>query len=57
MSLDLSELRLPNGSSATLITDGNEGNLSFRQDTVTFTPGWKLELTLKQRGGFVMFCR
>ena len=57
MSLDLSELRLPNGSSATLITDGHEGNLSFRQDTVTFTPGWKLELTLKQRGGFVMFCR
>jgi hypothetical protein len=40
--------------SGTLITDGDGGNLSFRRQSVQLTPGGRLDVTLKPRGGFVI---
>jgi alpha-glucosidase len=44
---------LPRGS-ATVITDGDDGNLSFRRQTVKPAADGKLDLTVKARGGFVI---
>jgi alpha-glucosidase len=52
LTLDLSSLAA--SGSGTLIADSDGGNLSFRQETVTFGSGRKLELTLPPRGGFVV---
>lgn len=52
LQLDLSELGV--NSSATLITDGDGGNLSFRQDTVQLAPGKMLKVSVKPHGGFVI---
>jgi hypothetical protein len=51
LTVDLKDLHLP--SSATLITDGDGGNLSFRQETVQLGHDRKLEVTLAPQGGFV----
>jgi hypothetical protein len=51
LTLDLTDLHVP--SSATLITDGDGGNLSFRQQTVQLGRDRKLEVTLPPQGGFV----
>jgi hypothetical protein len=51
LSLDLSELSVR--GSGTLITDGDDGNLSFRQHQVQLDSGKKLDVTLKPNGGFV----
>ena len=53
LTLDLSELA-GHGGAGTLITDGGDGNLSFRRDWVQLAPGTKLEVTLQSRGGFVL---
>jgi hypothetical protein len=42
------------GDSATLITDGDGGNLSFRQETLDLTTDTKPTITLKPNGGFVL---
>jgi hypothetical protein len=52
LSLDLRELEL--GSSSTLITDGDGGNLSFRNQSVELGADKKFEVTLAPRGGFVL---
>ena len=52
LTLDLRELH--GGRSGTLITDGSEGNLSFRQDKLHLDSKKKLEITLQPRGGFVL---
>ena len=52
LTLDLGELGIR--GPATLITDGDGGNLSFREETVSFAAGQKLEVTLKPHGGFVL---
>jgi hypothetical protein len=51
LSLDLSELSIR--GPGTLITDGEGGNLSFRQEPVQLGAGNKLDVTLKPNGGFV----
>ena len=51
LSLDLSGLSIR--GTGTLITDGEFGNLSFRQDQIQPDPGKKLDVTLKPNGGFV----
>lgn len=51
LSLDLSELSIH--GPGTLITDGDGGNLSFRQKPVQLEAGKKLAVTLKPNGGFV----
>ena len=40
--------------SGTLITDGDAGNLSFRQVPVQLSAGKQLEITLQPHGGFVL---
>jgi hypothetical protein len=50
LTLDLSKLRVRSG---TLITDGDGGNLSFRQETIHLASDKKLEVTLPPHGGFV----
>jgi alpha-glucosidase len=50
LELNLSQFPVTSG---TLITDGDGGNLSFRQEDVKLHNG-KLKLTLKPTGGFVM---
>jgi hypothetical protein len=50
--LNLSELGV--SGSANLITDGEGGNLSFRQRAVRLAPDKKLEVTLAPHGGFVI---
>ena len=52
LSLDLSALSAT--GSGTLITDGDGGNLSFRQEMVKVAPGQKWGLTLPPCGGFVL---
>ncbi|HEU6447182.1 MAG TPA: glycoside hydrolase family 97 catalytic domain-containing protein [Verrucomicrobiae bacterium] len=52
LSLDLSELR--GAKSGTLITDGNGGNLSFKQEKVKIGADRKFEITIESHGGFVM---
>ncbi|HEY5042459.1 MAG TPA: glycoside hydrolase family 97 catalytic domain-containing protein [Verrucomicrobiae bacterium] len=52
LTLDLSGLQT--GKSATLITDGDGGNLSFRRETVSLSSGKKLQVTLQPNGGFVL---
>ena len=44
---------MPRGS-ATVITDGDGGNLSFRKQAVKLAADGKLDLTVKARGGFVI---
>ena len=39
--------------SGTLITDGDGGNLSFRQETIRLPSDKKLEVTLPPHGGLV----
>jgi len=49
------ELSLPQVTGGgTLITDGEEANLSFRSERIQLGPGQKLALRLKGRGGFVI---
>ncbi|MGA2281045.1 MAG: glycoside hydrolase family 97 catalytic domain-containing protein [Verrucomicrobiota bacterium] len=52
LTLDLGEL--PVRSSGTLITDGDGGNLSFRQEKVRLAADGKLKVTLQPQGGFVL---
>jgi alpha-glucosidase len=52
LTLDLSELRT--SQSGTLITDGDGGNLSFREEKINLASGKKLEVTLQSHGGFVL---
>ena len=51
--LDLNLSEIPIRGSGQLITDGEGGNLSFRQSTVQLSPNRKFEVTLKPHGGFV----
>ena len=51
LTLDLKELGVRDG---TLITDGDDGNLSFREQSARLGADKKLEVTLKPRGGFVL---
>ena len=53
LTLDLSGLRVHSGM---LISDGNGGNLSFRQEKIQLPSDRKLVVTLPPRGGFVMVC-
>lgn len=48
------QLRLPVGGPATLITDGDDGNLSFVERRIRASTNEPLELTLQPRGGFVI---
>jgi alpha-glucosidase len=52
LSLDLSAL--PVRGSGRLIADGDGGNLSFRQETISLAASRRLEVTLPPRGGFVL---
>jgi hypothetical protein len=52
VAVNLADLGAEKG--ATLITDGDGGNLSFRQDRVTPDDQGRARLTIKPRGGFVM---
>lgn len=52
LSLDLK--RLANYGSGTLMTDGDGGNLSFRQQHIDLAVMRKLAMSLKPRGGFVL---
>ena len=52
LTLDLTGLAGP--GRGTLITDGDAGNLSFRQVPVQLSSGKKLEITLQPHGGFVL---
>jgi hypothetical protein len=52
LALDLKELG--GAAAGTLITDGEGGNLSFRTERVELGPDQKLDVTLGQRGGFVL---
>lgn len=52
LSLDLSELGLD--GTATLITDGEGGNLSFRQQQYALGGDDRLDVPLKPHGGFVL---
>jgi hypothetical protein len=54
LTLDLHELGLAPGKTGKVITDGDGGNLSFRQDKLTVTVSAKQDVSLKPRGGFVM---
>ncbi|HVS54100.1 MAG TPA: glycoside hydrolase family 97 catalytic domain-containing protein [Opitutaceae bacterium] len=53
LSLDLRELKLRAGGAATLIRDGGEGNLSFREETPKISDAGRLDITLAPHGGFV----
>jgi len=46
--------KLPTRGSVRLITDGDGGNLSFRQEKLLIKAGKKLDVTLKPHGGFVI---
>jgi len=52
LTLDLGEL--PVRGSGMLITDGDGGNLSFRQEKVRLAADGKLKVQLQPRGGFVL---
>lgn len=52
LSLDLSELAT--SGPGTLITDGDGGNLSFREQSIDLVDGKKFDVTLKPQGGFVL---
>ncbi len=51
LTLNLNEI--PVGGSATLITDGAEGNLSFRRETVRLV-NKKVDVSMLPNGGFVL---
>lgn len=55
LNLNLSDV--PIRGSGQLITDGEGGNLSFRQSIVQLSPNRKFEVTLKPHGGFVWFSK
>jgi alpha-glucosidase len=50
LSLD----KLAPAKSFRLITDGDAGNLSFREEKINLSAGKKFEIIIKPRGGFVM---
>jgi hypothetical protein len=52
LTLNLSELSIR--GAGTLITDGDGGNLSFRQETVRPDSDQRLKVTLPPQGGFVL---
>lgn len=52
LTLDLN--RLATYGKGTLITDGDGGNLSFREQQIDLASSPRLELTLRPRGGFVV---
>ncbi|MDW7979205.1 MAG: glycoside hydrolase family 97 catalytic domain-containing protein [Verrucomicrobiales bacterium] len=52
LTLNLAELNAR--GPATLITDGDAGNLSFKRETLELPPSKTVEVTLKPQGGFVM---
>jgi len=52
LTLDLGALHVSGNGS--LITDGDGGNLSFRNETLRLSANKKLALTLPPRGGFVL---
>jgi alpha-glucosidase len=52
VALDLSRLRAR--GTATLIGDGDGGNLSFRRETLKIAPNQPIDLLLPPHGGFVM---
>jgi hypothetical protein len=52
LALDLNGLAVR--GAGTLITDGDAGNLSFRQIPVQLSSGKQLEITLQPHGGFVL---
>jgi len=52
LTLDLGQLSVR--GSGTLITDGEGGNLSFRQEEVHLAADGKLKVSLQPRGGFVL---
>jgi hypothetical protein len=52
LTLDLSRLSVK--GRGMLITDGDGGNLSFRQEAVLLEGGKKLSVSLKPHGGFVL---
>lgn len=54
LTLDLTRLNLH--GSGTLITDGDGGNLSFRQEELHLFQEKTLKLTLQPAGGFVAVC-
>ena len=52
MTLDLASMGIKQG--ATAITDGEGGNLSFREQRVELDAKQQAKMTLRPRGGFVM---
>jgi hypothetical protein len=52
--LSLSLHDIPGVKGGTLITDGENGNMSFVERRVQFNADKRLELTVKPRGGFVL---
>jgi hypothetical protein len=55
VALDLN--RLANYGAGTLITDGDGGNLSFREQTIDLTPSHPVVVNLKPHGGFVLVAK
>lgn len=53
-TLDLDLSRISAQGRGTLITDGDSGNLSFRQEKVQLGADQKLKVTLQPKGGFVI---
>jgi hypothetical protein len=51
LTLDLRDIP---GASGTLISDGGEGNLSFRREQVRFSERRTAQVTIEARGGFVL---
>ena len=54
MNLSLALQSLASHHSATLIADGQDGNLSFRTETLRPSADGSLIVPLKARGGFVI---
>jgi hypothetical protein len=54
LSVHLSFSDVPVQNTATMIRDGEGGNLSFRQETVRLAPDKSLDVTLPAHGGFVL---
>ena len=52
ITLDLGDFK--NFVKPRLITDGDDGNLSFREENIRLPKNKKLEITIKPKGGFVI---
>ena len=52
--LKLSFAQLPVHGAATLITDGEAGNQSYRRESVSLAADGSLTIAVKPRGGFVL---